>query len=209
MPRLVGRYRINKQNITYLKDIMNKNIIRFVSRNRLKRRIVPVLTAMLTLFQPAGAATDAGVKPPPHMDMTVTGASGDENGAAAQPAPDAAHAMRFITFGRVTFVSDKWQLSDAAKRTLDEVSAYLIAHPGAERLLLEGHTDSIGGRAFNDALSDKRAMAVQDYLVNKGVDPKLIHWKGHGERAPVDENWTPLGRDRNRQVELYAVYLPE
>ncbi len=114
--------------------------------------------------------------------------------------------MRFITLGRVNFVSNKWELSDSAKQTLDAVSGYLATNPGASRLLLDGHTDREGGFKFNDNLSDKRAMAVQAYLSDKGIDPALIHWKGHGKHDPVDENWTRLGRGRNRQVELYAVY---
>ena len=76
-------------------------------------------------------------------------------------------------------------------------------------MLLDGHSDWVGSAKYNDTLSDKRAKAVEDYLVSKGVDPTLIHWKGHGEHAPVDENWNRLGRDRNRQVEMYAIYLPQ
>lgn len=124
---------------------------------------------------------------------------------AAAPAPE---AMRFISLGRVTFVGSKWDLTDADKRTLDAISDYLAANPGAARVLLDGQTDWVGGIRYNDRLSDKRAMAVQAYLLAKGINPKLIHWKGHGKRTPIDENWTRLGRDRNRQVELFAVYPP-
>jgi len=116
--------------------------------------------------------------------------------------------MRFISLGRVTFVGGKWDLTDADKRTLDAISDYLASNPGAARVLLDGQTDEVGSIRYNDRLSDKRAMAVQAYLLAKGLDPKLIHWKGHGKRTPIDENWTRLGRDRNRQVELFAVYPP-
>ena len=133
---------------------------------------------------------------------------GDMTASAAMATGDAAPIMRFVNLGRITFVSNKALLTDAAKGELDKMSAYLITHPGAERVLLEGHTDWVGGFTFNDKLSDRRALAVQDYLVSKGVDPTLIRWKGHGKHAPIDENWTRLGRDRNRQVELYAIYLP-
>ena len=125
------------------------------------------------------------------------------NTDTAQPA-----GMRFVALGRVNFASNNWELSDMAKQTLDTVFGYITSNPGASRLLLDGHTDWVGGLKFNDKLSDKRAIAVQDYLVSKGVDPALIHWKGHGKRSPIDENWTRLGRDRNRQVEFFAVYPP-
>jgi outer membrane protein OmpA-like peptidoglycan-associated protein len=158
---------------------------------------VLILATLSMLFLPVWAMADATVSLPSPPDITAT----VDNGRAAP-------LMRFVNLGRITFVSNKAQLTDVAKRELDKMSAYLIAHPGAERVLLEGHTDWVGGFKFNDKLSDKRALAVQDYLVSKGVDPTLIHWKGHGKHAPVDENWTRLGRDRNRQVELYAIYLP-
>ena len=114
--------------------------------------------------------------------------------------------MDFVTLGRITFDSGKWQLGDAAQRALDAMAAYLAANPGAQRLLLEGHTDRVGGTRYNDTLSEERAAAVKGYLIGVGVDPRLIHWRGFGKRAPTDENWNPHGRGRNRQVELFAVY---
>ena len=118
-------------------------------------------------------------------------------------------AMRFITLGRVTFASGKSELSDAAKQMLDKAAAYLAGNPGMTRLLLDGHTDSVGGAKFNNKLSDKRAMAVEAYLTDKGINPRIIHWRGHGKHTPIDENWARIGRNRNRHVELYAVYLPQ
>ena len=127
----------------------------------------------------------------------------NENGVAPQIVATEKDEMQFIVLGRVNFDSNKWQLSDDAKRLLDNIYAYLHAKPGVKRLLLEGHTDSAGGMKFNETLSDKRVMAVQDYMVSKGIDPTLIRWKGVSERAPVDENLTRPGDIRNRQVELY------
>ena len=178
-------------------DILNKIIFYSGSTGRRRDAILAVLAALLA---PTWGAANPTANMPPPLGITPTK---QHNATTAAP-----QTMRFITLGRVTFISDKWQLTDAAKRMLDRVCVYLNANPGAERLLLDGHTDSIGTINFNDALSDKRARAVQTYLESKGVDPHLIQWKGHGERAPIDENWNPLGRSRNRQVELYAIYLP-
>lgn len=164
------------------------------------------LAAVLLLAAPAWA--DVAAPLPPPLGLPATGALND-NGAASRNMMAAPRTMRFIPLGRVTFVGSKWQLTAAAQRLLDKITAYLVANPGAERVLLDGHSDWVGGAKYNDTLSDKRARAVEDYLVSKGIDPTLIHWKGHGEHAPVDENWTRLGRDRNRQVELYAIYLPQ
>jgi len=116
--------------------------------------------------------------------------------------------MGFLTLGRVTFESGKWNLTDAAQRMLHGMAVHLAASPGATRLLLEGHTDGVGSTRYNDKLSDKRAAAVADYLTGLGVDPQLIHWRGQGKRAPADEDSTRLGRGRNRHVEVFAVYMP-
>lgn len=186
-----------------------------------------MLSAAFDFISTTQAADNAQAELPPPLDITaahplVADAPNStiprESGASspgvpiAQPAAGVAEPpldiMRFVNLGQVTFLSNKWEISNADKRTLDHAAAYLTANPGAARLLLDGNTDSIGGIKFNDTLSDRRAMAVQTYLLSKGVEPNLIHWKGYGKRAPVDENWTRLGRDRNRQVELYAVYLP-
>ena len=120
------------------------------------------------------------------------------------PPPDA--EMRFVSLGRVTFISDQWLLTDQTKRTLDAAVRYLTDHPGASRLLIRGHTDEVGSQRHNDGLSDRRAAAVLDYLTQHGVALTQIRWEGHGEHAPVDENWTRLGRARNRQVEVFAVF---
>jgi outer membrane protein OmpA-like peptidoglycan-associated protein len=178
-------------------------------------------TAALVLAALAGcAAAKAGGDLPPPLGLPADpnpapALSDGLPGSAAAMAhgPEAAHppadVMRFITLGRVGFESGKWDLSDTAKRALDVMADYLAAHPGAGRLLLEGHADELGRNDYNDKLSDQRTVAVQDYLAGKGVDARLIHRKGHGKRSPTDENWNRLGRRRNRQVELFAVYLTE
>jgi outer membrane protein OmpA-like peptidoglycan-associated protein len=167
-----------------------------------------VLVSFLFLVAPAQAA-DNQVDLPSPFDIITTAAlapaivAPQEQAEIDIPSPE---AMRFISLGRVSFDSNKWELSDAAKRSLDDMSAFLTSNPGASRLLLDGYTDSVGGARFNDTLSDKRAMAVKTYLASKGIDPELIFLKGYGERSPTDQNWTRLGRDRNRQVELFAIF---
>jgi outer membrane protein OmpA-like peptidoglycan-associated protein len=186
-------------------DIHNK-ILRLPAPGTNRNRSVGIaLLSMLTLLAPTWVEADSTASP---ISMAAVDSTINMNGVAPQAMAMAPHEMRFIGLGRVTFVSNKWVLSDTAKRQLDGIAAYLLANPGAERLLLEGHTDWVGGAKFNDTLSDKRALAVSDYLVSKGIAPELILWKGRGKHAPVDENWTRLGRVRNRQVELYAIYLP-
>jgi OOP family OmpA-OmpF porin len=65
-----------------------------------------------------------------------------------------------------------------------------------------GHTDAVGTDAYNDKLSVRRAQAVRDYLVSKGVDAGLIDVQGRGKKDPVADNKTEAGRAQNRHVEV-------
>ena len=78
----------------------------------------------------------------------------------------------------------------------------LAAHPEL-RLVIEGHTDDVGGAAANQALSQQRAEAVKAALVSGyGVDAARLTAKGMGATKPAAPNATPAGRQQNRRVEL-------
>jgi outer membrane protein OmpA-like peptidoglycan-associated protein len=77
----------------------------------------------------------------------------------------------------------------------------VIAHPGL-RLEVEGHTDSVGSDDYNQQLSEKRAGAVRDYLVQQGISADGIVSRGLGKTQPVASNDTAEGRQQNRRVEL-------
>ncbi len=69
---------------------------------------------------------------------------------------------------------------------------------------VEGHTDNIGSAKYNMKLSQRRADAVKQYLVDKfGIDPSMIKTVGYGETRPVDTNKTPEGRYHNRRVQVH------
>lgn len=100
-------------------------------------------------------------------------------------------------------------LFDVASSTLKPESrsaiasaAALIRERRATRVLVEGHTDSDGDDAANEALSVARATAVRDALVAAGVDAGMLRVRGHGERRPVAPNDTPASKARNRRVDL-------
>jgi len=101
----------------------------------------------------------------------------------------------------VLFKTGSFELLPGARERLAKVSGIVIAHPGLH-LEVEGHTDSVGGDDYNQQLSEKRAGAVRDYLVQQGISADGIVSRGLGKTQPVATNDTPEGRQQNRRVEL-------
>jgi OOP family OmpA-OmpF porin len=101
----------------------------------------------------------------------------------------------------VNFEFNSATLTAASSRTLDEVAASLVAWPDVN-VQVGGHSDSVGGHAYNVALSQRRAESVKAYLVRKGVAADRLDAKGYGPDSPVATNDTDAGRAKNRRVEL-------
>jgi OOP family OmpA-OmpF porin len=110
--------------------------------------------------------------------------------------------VQTIRFGSdELFDFDKAELKPRAREKLDEMVTKM---QGAEikAIHLVGYTDSVGADAYNDKLSLRRANAVRDYMVSKGVDSSVIDTEGRGKRDPVASNATKDGRAENRRVEV-------
>jgi outer membrane protein OmpA-like peptidoglycan-associated protein len=103
--------------------------------------------------------------------------------------------------GGILFDTGKTSLKPGAKSTLRRIAKQLQTDPSL-KIAVEGHTDNVGTVAKNQALSEKRANAVRDYLVSAGIASDHITATGRGEEAPVATNKTAAGRQHNRRVEL-------
>jgi outer membrane protein OmpA-like peptidoglycan-associated protein len=101
----------------------------------------------------------------------------------------------------VLFKTGSYELLGGARERLAKVSGIVLAYPGLH-LEVEGHTDSVGGDDYNMQLSQHRAQAVRDYLVQQGIPDSTIVFRGFGKTRPVASNDTPEGRQQNRRVEL-------
>src|SRR3569623_1074081 len=176
-----------------------------------------VLGILAVLILPSASAQDVSL-----ADRAVAIAATEQaapegapaTSAAALPAPAIAPpeepadaGTRFVSLGRVLFIHNKWELTAVTQRTLDQAADYLTRQ-GRSRVLICVHADATGGVRANAELSGRRAAAVRDFLLKKGVAADQLLLEGHGEHAPIDENWTELGRARNRQVELFAIFSP-
>ena len=121
--------------------------------------------------------------------------------APAQVTPGSDPCVGVIRLRGVNFDFDRAEIRPASRPILDQAATRLI-QCGKEQLQVEGHTDSIGADAYNQDLSERRARAVRDYLVSKGVNARRIGSVGYGESKPVASNDTPEGRSLNRRVEV-------
>lgn len=90
-----------------------------------------------------------------------------------------------IRRSRVPFASGSTSLSDKDRRLLDNIVEFVMADTTVERIFVDGHSDSIGSRINNRALSEERANVVADYLRNQGIASDMITVRAHGDQFPV------------------------
>ena len=110
-----------------------------------------------------------------------------------------------VTLGdEVLFDVDQAELKPGGMQQLARVAEFLRENPD-RNVLVEGHTDSTAPDAYNLALSQRRANAVEDFLITQGVDPTRISAVGYGEQLPIATNDTTAGRQANRRVEIVVL----
>lgn len=106
-----------------------------------------------------------------------------------------------VTLGDVLFDTGQATLKPGAYSTLDRLATALKGDPD-RKVVIEGHTDSVGSDEYNQALSERRAAAVQAALFERGAASTQIAAVGKGESTPVASNSDSGGRQQNRRVEL-------
>ena len=110
-----------------------------------------------------------------------------------------------VTLGdEVLFDVDEAELKPGGMQRLARVAEFLRQNPD-RNVLIEGHTDSTAPDDYNLALSQRRANAVEDFLIAQGVDPTRISAVGYGEQQPIATNDTVAGRQANRRVEIVVL----
>ena len=137
---------------------------------------------------PEAAVVVPPAPPPP--------AAAPEPGPTLAPTPDAACAGALDT--DVLFATNSAELTAEGRATLDRLAPCWRGG----RFEVEGHTDRSGTDAINEPLSERRAQAVVDHLVTRGIEASALTARGYGSSRPVADNATPEGRSRNRRVEF-------
>jgi len=167
----------------------------FCKYNRLYQRVhgrgdVRYVTAGLNLTY------DFTSPPPPPPKAPET--------AQAPPPAPAPPVKKKIVLRGVNFDVDKSQIRADARPVLDE-AVNTLKTESTIKIVAEGHTDSTASDAYNQKLSERRAVAVKEYLVKGGIATDRIQTEGFGESRPVATNDTADGRAQNRRVELRVV----
>ena len=148
----------------------------------------------------------AGPKPPPPAEPAKPAPPAPPAPPPAKPAEPAKPAPQSVRESVVIqadalFDFDKSVLRPDGKKAIDDALAK-IQGTDLEMVIATGHTDSIGTEQYNQRLSERRAEAVKQYLVSKGIPASKITTIGKGESQPVATNKTKEGRQKNRRVDI-------
>ncbi|HQQ64370.1 MAG TPA: OmpA family protein [Pseudomonadales bacterium] len=113
-------------------------------------------------------------------------------------------SLNIILPGNITFATNQSTIQPSFQSTLNQLASSLVKYPDST-IQITGYTDSTGNLAYNNQLSEQRAMAVSMYLTRAGVASNRIQSTGAGPSNPVADNSTPDGRAQNRRVEIQVI----
>lgn len=161
-----------------------------------------VVTSGAVLPECAGTTAPAAPAPaaPSAPAAPAAPAAPSAPAAPARPAP-ASVRQAVVIQADALFDFDKSVLRPDGRKSIDDAMGKLKG-VDLELVIATGHTDSVGSDAYNQKLSERRAAAVKDYLVSKGIPASKITTIGKGESQPVATNKTKEGRQKNRRVDI-------
>ncbi|MGB3478331.1 MAG: carboxypeptidase regulatory-like domain-containing protein [bacterium] len=213
----VSKYELNELNIVLIKSekqggMISGMVVDYISKEPLVVEVMVTDLGLTTATDSSGKFTFENLDPvtyllkvqamdyiTSHTDVTV---QPDEN------AEIVVHLIRggtVITLEGIEFEFGKAVIKKASSPTLDMAAAILTNHPEIE-VEIQGHTDSIGTAEANLKLSQARAEAVRDYLIDiHMIEPVRLIPIGYGQRMPVADNATEAGRAKNRRVDFVVL----
>ncbi len=112
--------------------------------------------------------------------------------------------LKLTMSSEVSFDFNSAALKPTFYSSLNKIAEIMVRYPQTQ-ILIVGHTDSVGSEQYNMGLSLRRANAVADYLIDRGVARSRLGTEGHGEMEPIASNTTAEGQARNRRVEIFVV----
>jgi outer membrane protein OmpA-like peptidoglycan-associated protein len=136
-----------------------------------------------------------------HANSDGYGISVSDAGGAGELAADLAKDCHVALTG-VLFDFNKSTLKPESDAVLERVQVLLAKDPSLVKVEVQGHTDIVGGDAYNQTLSEARAQSVMAWLTGHGVAADRLSAQGYGKTRPVADNNTDEGRAKNRRVEI-------
>jgi len=109
-----------------------------------------------------------------------------------------------MQLSNVFYEIDSWQLKKESISELNNLANLLSDNLGLN-IEIGGYTDSTGSEEYNQALSEKRALSVVNYLIDKGISFDRLKYKGYGNKSPIGDNVTAEGRILNRRTEVKII----
>jgi outer membrane protein OmpA-like peptidoglycan-associated protein len=104
----------------------------------------------------------------------------------------------------IGYAVNQYTIPEECFPILEEIYAFLVQNTNYS-LVVSGHTDDVGNERYNFELSEKRAKAIAEFFIEKGIDPRRIKWKGYGKSRPRVEGKDEISRAQNRRVEIEFV----
>ena len=168
---------------------------------RLERLSLPVLVCLVAAC--GTAATNTGDSASDSAtDPIALGARGAVTEVTALPiepgTPGSPEEFASLAGDRVFFSVDRFDLTEAARTTLERQAQWLQRYP-TRNIVIEGHADERGTREYNLALGDRRANAVRNFLVAVGVDPNRVTTVSFGKEQPVATEFNEIAWAQNRR----------
>lgn len=213
----ISKNELNELNIVLIKSetqggMISGTVVDYISKEPLVVEVTVTDLALSTTTDSSGHFTFENLDPvtyllrvqaldyiTSHTDVTVL---------PDETAEIVVHLIRggtVITLEGIEFEFGKAVIKKESSPTLDMAAAILTNHPEIE-VEIQGHTDSIGTAEANLKLSQARAEAVRDYLIDiHMIEPVRLIPIGYGERAPVADNATEVGRAKNRRVDFVVM----
>ena len=143
---------------------------------------------------PAHAAPQTGAVAAPHHSHRVV---------RAEPVGDVGVGFANL---KMTFPNASWEMTADDKTSADMLAEVMQEASNADKIVeIGGHTSSTGSAEFNDVLSKKRAEAVREYLIAKGISAERMKAVGYGASAPIDPNDPTSGENRRVVVTMLGV----
>lgn len=116
--------------------------------------------------------------------------------------------IKFTFSAEILFPTNSSYLNEESKKRLADLAKVILSKESNRQLLIEGHSDKTGTAAYNQWLSEKRAVSVKTYLASMGIDGQRIKTAGVGDTMPIADNKTKEGRLKNRRVEITLLTKP-